>query len=180
MSLLRRPAAIVSTAATTSRPRRSRFDMGCASGAGIIVPHAGCQVPGVPRCQSAKCECVTSSCVTRNQCRRKCLMRVQRLLFVTGSAWVVSGVAVVMLAARTARAAARRRSSAAERYRTRTRRRSAAQSQRRGDRSGPQEHDGAARHQGAASRAERQRVGAQPRQLRRGAGQSVPEPARRR
>ena len=27
-------------------------------------------------------------------------MRVQRLLFVTGSAWVVSGVAVVMLAAR--------------------------------------------------------------------------------
>ena len=55
--------------------------------------------------------------------------------------------------------------------------RSAAKSQRRRDRRRSPEHDGAARHHGAAARAERQRIGAQPRQLRRGARQSVSEPA---
>ena len=53
-----------------------------------------------------------------------------------------------------------------------------AESQRRRHRRRSQEHDGAARHHGAAARAERQRVGAEPRQLRRGARQSVPESAR--
>ena len=71
------------------------------------------------------------------------------------------------------RTAARDRTGAAGRRCTRARCRSAAESQCRRDRSGSQEHDGAARHQGAASRAERQRVGAEPRELRRGAGQSV-------
>ena len=162
--------------------------MGCASGAGIIVPHAGCPPPPAwsragygetrrsrgsrrRRDQSAKCECVTLSCVTRNQCRRKRLMRVQRLLFVTGSAWVVSGVAVVMLAARPH--AQQPAAAPPPPVTHRSRRRPAAQSERRRDRGGPQEHDGAARHQGAASGAERQRAGAEPRQLRRGEGQSV-------
>ena len=57
------------------------------------------------------------------------------------------------------------------------RRRAAAKSQRRRDRRRSSEHDGAARHHGAAARTERQRVGAEPRQLRRGAGQSVSESA---
>ena len=46
--------------------------------------------------------------------------------------------------------------------------RTAAKSQRGRDRRGSQKHDGPARHQGAASGPERQRGGAQPRQLRRG------------
>ena len=57
--------------------------------------------------------------------------------------------------------------------------RSAAESQRRGDRRRSPEHDGAARDHRPAAGAERQRVGAQPRQLRRGARQSVPEAAGR-
>ena len=65
------------------------------------------------------------------------------------------------------------------RRRHRHRQGSTAESERRRDRRRSPEHDGAARDHRAAAGAERQRVGAQPRQLRRGAGQSVPEAAGR-
>ena len=101
-------------------------------------------------------------------------MRVQRLLFVTGSAWVLSGAAIVMFSAHPNAQQPADRSSAAERpphpqpAAGPPPNPNAAATAR-----GPQEHDGAARHQGAAAGPERQRDRAEPRQLRRGAGQSV-------
>ena len=54
----------------------------------------------------------------------------------------------------------------------------AAEPKRRGHGSRPPEHEGSARHQDAPSRSERERVRAESRQLRRGAGEPVSQPAR--